>query len=470
MVEDNVMLGNQKIPIYGYVDVLVCGGGVAGIAAAVSAAKTGARTLLVERSGFLGGTATGSMMGLIVIPFRELVGFPRYFFEYLAKEHGAGLGEVVPWDTESYKLAAIELVVNAGVDVLLYTWISEPLVTDSKVQGVIIENKSGRQAILAKTVIDTSGDGDVAARAGADFTIGREQDGAMRPVTVMGRIGNVNLYRLKEWVDQHPEDVAQDPGRRVLDTESGIVRIDGFFSVVEEAKRRGILPPSVPINYLRFSGIMQPQHMEHAILINNSSRLYNVDGTNARDITQAEIEGRRQLRDITKVCQSLIPGFEDSFMIDTSSMLGVRETRRIKGLYTLGYDDIANHRSFDDSVAVMTSVDYGNAEIHGPEKGHEGSAQDVWARKMVLNLTKFEFPMRCLIPQGLSQLLVAGRCASVTHDADKFTRNMGPVSLMGQAAGTMAGMMAVKNETDWRNISVAELRQRLLDDGVPVSL
>jgi hypothetical protein len=468
--ESFIEIQNQSIPIAANVDVLVCGGGVAGIAAAVAAARTGAKTLLVERAGFLGGTATGSMMGLIVIPGRELTGFPREFFSRLSEDYGAGLGDVVPWDTEAYKLTALEMVLEAGAEVLLYTWISDPLVKDNRVEGIIIENKSGRQVILAKSIIDTSGDGDVSARAGVAFGKGREEDGAMRPVTVMGRFGNVNLPRLQDWIDANPEDMAQDDGRRVFDIKGGIVRIDGFFSKIEQAKKMGLMDPSTPINYLRFSGVVPPEQAEHANLICNSTRIYNVDGTNGADITRAEIEGRKQLRDIVKICQQLVPGFEKSYLVDTSSFIGVRETRRIKGRYTLTYEDISSKKQFSDSIAVMTSVDYGTAEVHSPDHAHEGSVNDQWARNMVLELTRFEFPVKCLLPEGFSNLIVAGRCCSMTHEVDKFARNMAPTGLMGQAAGTLGGIMAQKENADWENIPIEELRASLIEQGVPVSL
>jgi flavin-dependent dehydrogenase len=163
----HVALLKQELPITTRVDVLVCGGGVAGIAAAAAAARGGASTLLLERAGFLGGTATGSAMGLLVIPASELAGFPREFFTRLAREQGAGLGDVVPWDIEAYKWTAMDVLREAGVQVLLHTWVSEPIVVDDRVVGVVIENKSGRQAVLASAVIDATGDGDVAARSGA---------------------------------------------------------------------------------------------------------------------------------------------------------------------------------------------------------------------------------------------------------------------------------------------------------------
>jgi hypothetical protein len=465
-----ILITNESIPITKEVDVLVCGGGVAGIAAAVAAARSGAKTLLVERAGFLGGTATGSAMGLIVIPSSELRGFPREFFEKLNNEQGAGLGDVVPWDIESYKLLALDMLLEAGAEILLYTWVSRALITDGRISGVIIENKSGRQAILAKAVIDATGDGDVAASAGLEFSKGREEDGAMRPMTVMGRLGNIDTIAFKEFIETCPDDFSKDDGRRVVDIESGIIRIDGFFSLVERAKKEGVLDPSSPINYLRFSGVNPKNQARHGILICNTTRIYGVDGTNATDVTSAEIQGRRQLRDIVKLCRTYIPGFQNSLLIDTSAYIGVRETRRIKGQYTLTYEDILADKRFADSVCVMTSVDYGTAEIHGPDHAHEGSESDIWARKMSLDLIHFEFPLGCMLPLNLSNLIIAGRCVSMTHDVDKFARNMAPTALMGQAAGSLAALMSESESYDWHNIPIAILQERLEKQGVSVNL
>lgn len=470
IAQSQLSISDQTIPIFSRVDVLVCGGGVAGIAAAVAAARAGAKTLLIERAGFLGGTATGSAMGLIVVPASELSGFPREFFARLAAEHGAGLGDVVPWDIEAYKLTAMDMLLESGAEVLLYTMVSEPLVRDRQIEGVIVDNKSGRQAILAQVVIDSTGDGDVAARAGLPFVKGREEDGAMRPATVMGRIGNIDLHRFKAYVDANPQDFSQDDGRRVVDLEQGIVRIDGFFSVVEKAKQLGLLDAQAPLHYLRFSGVNRREHSDRALLICNSTRVYNVDGTDAAEITRAEIEGRRQLRQIVRLCRDLLPGFEHSFLVDTSAYLGIRETRRIRGRYTLSYADVAGGERFADSVAVMTSVDYGGAEVHGPDHGHEGSTEDLWARKLALKLMRFEFPLGCMIPAGFSRLVVAGRCASVTHDVDKFARNMAPTGLMGQAAGVFAAIMAREADADWSRLPLDAVRAHLEQLGLAVSL
>jgi hypothetical protein len=470
MASETIEVRGQRLPVAERVDVLVCGGGPAGIAAAVAAGRAGARTLLVERAGFLGGTATGAMMALIVIPFAQLTGFAREFFARLAAHRGIGAdGVVVPWDTEAYKLTAMEMVLECGAELLLYTWISDTIVRDGRVLGVVVENKSGRQALLADVVIDATGDADVAARAGVPFQLGRESDSAMRPVTVMGRFGNVDLPAFAAYIDSHPDDVVGDPGRNVLDFDTGIVRIDGFFAIVEEAKRRGIIDRDAPVNYLRFSGLVDPNLADRADVICNSTRVYGVDGTNARDLTRAEIEGRRQLQQIYAAVRELLPGFAHCTLTATSSYLGVRETRRIRGRYTLTYEDVAAGRRFDDALAVLASLDYGTAEIHGPEHGHEGSASDRWVQAMRLGMTAFELPARSLVPDGFTGLLTAGRCVSVTHEVDKFSRNMGPAALMGQAAGTLAAIIA-RDGADWDALPIERAQETLRRTGAHVHL
>ena len=158
-----------------------------------------------------------------------------------------------PGTFEAYKLTAMDMVLEAGADLLLHTWVSEPLVKDNRIEGVIIENKSGRQAIVAKVVIDTTGDGDVAARAGVPFSKGREEDGAMRPTTVMGRIGNIDLRRFKDYIDSHPEDFSQDDGRRVVDLDQGACpHLTAFSQPLKKQSKWNLIDASAPINYLRF--------------------------------------------------------------------------------------------------------------------------------------------------------------------------------------------------------------------------
>jgi hypothetical protein len=454
---------SEEIPIAGEFDVIVCGGGVAGVAAAACAARNGAHTLLIERSNVLGGTATGALMSLSVIPFNSAHGFPRELYQRISERGGLIKAEVTPWDPEGYKLAAAELVQASGVTLLLNTWVSAPLIEDGWLRGVFVENKSGRQAYLAKIVIDSSGDCDVAARAGVPYSVGRESDKGMRPLTVMGRLANVDLVRLSHYVKNNPDDFGKDDSRKVVDVERGIVRIDGFYSIVEKGKRDGIIEAKAPVNYLRFSGIVQGDPM-HTDLICNSTRIYGVDGTDARALTDAEIEGRRQLTGIVSTIKRYLPGFEKSYLIETSNQIGVRETRRVQGLYTLTDRDILDGATFEDSIAAMPSRDYGTVEVHGPDPG-EGGKGDRWAREMSLNTIFFEFPYRCLVPQGLQNVLVAGRCVSVSHDADRFVRNQVPAALTGQAAG-VAAAWCVKSGASCRQAPISEIQRSLRESGV----
>lgn len=447
----------KHIPISDDVDVLVCGGGPAGIAAAVSAGRSGAKAMLIERANCLGGTATSSLMALVNIRLEKMSGFPKEFFTELSKGQMAGIrGKSVIWDVEAYKILAERMVMDAGVKILLHTLASDVFIEDGEIKGVIVENKSGRQFIRAKVVVDTTGDGDIAFFSKVPFIKGRENDNAMRPMTVLGLFDNVNLKILKNYVDQNPNDLVADPIRCYCHLESGEMRYDGFYEAVNQAKARGLMRKETPINYLRMSALVPPKNVEHAPVIINSTRIYNVDGTNAQDISQAEIEGRKQLQEVYTSCRTFIPGFENSMWVSSSPYVGVRETRRISGQYTLSYEDIASHKTFQDTVAIMTTTDYGTAEVHGPDKGHEGSKDDSWARKLALDLTEFSFPLRCLLNNQVKNLVVAGRCASMTHDADKYMRNMIPMALTGQVAGQYAGMLAKDG-----SVSVQSLQKEL---------
>jgi hypothetical protein len=229
---------------------------------------------------------------------------------------------------------------------------------------------------------------------------------------------------------------------------------------VERAKEKGLMKKETPVNYLRLSAMVPPESVESAVAVINCTRIFNVDGTNAWELSRAEIEGRRQLKEIYDACRAFLPGFESCIWASTSPMMGVRETRRIVGRYTLTYEDIEGKVRFDDAVVRMTATNYGCAEVHGPDFGHEGSKNDKWAREMALDFIDFDFPLRSMLTNEIENLIVAGRCASMTHDADKFTRGMGMISLMGQVAGIYAGM-AVKGK-----VSFQELQSVLKSKGV----
>ena len=279
----------RELPVAREVDVLVVGGGISGLLAAVAAGRCGARTLVVERFGSLGGTGTAAMMNLFYVPYEMSRGLVRELFDRLIARGGAVPGEFVVYDPELYKVTALEMLAEAHVDVLLHTLVSDVVMDNEIIRGIVIENKSGRQVILSRVTVDASGDADVAARAGARHVKGREVDGKMRPMTLIFRMGGVEVPRLVEYVKAHPEDFSPDPLQCMLDIEHHMIRVFGFFRLVETAKANGELWPDC--YYFRVESVLP----ERGVLTVNATRVYGVDGTKAEDLSRAEIETRHQM-------------------------------------------------------------------------------------------------------------------------------------------------------------------------------
>jgi hypothetical protein len=336
----------------------------------------------------------------------------------------------------------------------------EPLLENREIRGVIIESKSGRQAILSERVIDASGDADVAIRSGVAHTKGRERDGMMRPMSVLFRIGGLDVKRVVEYAKGHPEQFTADPNMQVTDMEHGVVRLSGFFDIVAQAREKGELDRDC--HYLRLEGIQTTR----GIAFVNSTRVYAVDGTNVFDLTHAEIEARKQISQLMLFINRYIPGGESAYIIDTSANIGVRETNRIRGEYLMTEDDIANRKNYDDAIATLHRRHKPGQPMHSPDAG-EGSAKDRPSRNMQLPLYPFQVPYRVLLPKDVENLIVAGRCISVTHETDAFTRGMFCCMAFGQAAGSAAAL-SIKNKSPLREINPKELQASLRKQGVEI--
>src|SRR5438445_6845033 len=254
------------------VDVLVVGGGIAGVMAALASGRSGAATLLVERFGSLGGTGTAAMMNLFYVPYAASRGLVRELFDRLIARGGAIPGEFVVYDPELYKITALEMLAEAGVNVLLHTLVRDGILAGKTLRGIVVENKSGRQAILSRVTVDASGDADVAARAGAPFVKGREEDGKMRPMTLIFRMGGVDVARLVEYVKSRPDDFSPDPLQCMLDLDHHMIRVFGFFKLVEDAKARGELWPEC--YYFRAESVLPGR----GVLTVYATRAYGFDG------------------------------------------------------------------------------------------------------------------------------------------------------------------------------------------------
>jgi len=426
----------RELPVAYDADVLVVGGGIAGVMAAAAAGRTGARTLLVERFGSLGGTGTAAMMNLFYVPYAASRGLVRELFDRLIARGGAIPGDFVVYDPELYKVTALEMLAEADVRVLLHTLVGDVVLDGRTLRGIVVENKSGRQAILSRVAVDASGDADLAARAGAPYVKGRERDGKMRPMTLIFRLGGVDVPRLVEYVRAHPDDFSPDPLQCMLDLDRHMIRIFGFFKLVEQAKARGELWPEC--YYFRVESVLP----DRGVLTVNATRVYGVDGTSADDLSRAEIETRHQMIRLAAWARAHVPGFERSFILDSAHTIGVRETRRIRGEYVMTEDDILAGRRYDDVVAVDANQQNPREQGGHPPDGREGGPEDREARELVARMFVYEIPYRSLVPLEVDGLLVAGRCISVDHHADVYTRNQGSAMATGVAAGVAAAVAA----------------------------
>jgi len=320
-----------------------------------------------------------------------------------------------------------------------------------------VENKSGRWAILGKVIIDATGDGDLAAAAGAPFE--KREPEKLQPCSLMFRIGNVNIDKIRRFIKRHPESLLS-MNSRVRYMRRGKRRepeyfqkkyfvFHGFTNLIKEAREKGEY--HIPKDIVEFC--LLPREGE---VTTNMANVIAIDGTNALSLSKAEIEGRKRVIEAMNFLKKHVPGFENSYLIETAHHIGVRETRRIKGDYVLTKEDIIQNRKFDDGIAMcgyMIDIHHSKGELQQPFVDHGGPEKG------------FDIPYRCLLPKGVENLIVAGRCISTTFEAHGSIRVMVPCMAMGQAAGTAAAL-AVKEEVTPRQLDVQKLRKTLIDQGV----
>jgi glycine/D-amino acid oxidase-like deaminating enzyme len=430
----------REIEVRGEYDVLVVGGGGAGIAAGIAAARSGARTLLIERYGFLGGMATAGMVGYFCGFFttgtaKKLIvgGIAGSLLERL-KERSAvtakGASRVDPriaslrFNPELFKFVTEEYAVKNGVELLYHSFVTDVAWEQkgSRLSGVIVENKSGRCALLAKVIIDASGDGDVAFRAGVPCDIGDEK-GRLQTLTTMFRMIHVDVEKMQDLTTP----VVKEKLEEAVNTgEYGFKRPDG------------ILNPALP------SGLVSANIVSVPDLI----------ATDAWDLTRAEMEGRRQVLEYIKAFRRYLPGFEQAELSSFAPQIGIRETRRIQGLYALQEDDVLKGRKFDDAIALGAWP----IEMHDPE-----TRRIIW-KFLEKEDDYYTIPVRCLIPRGVENLLVAGRCLSASHVAHASARVIGPAFAMGEAAGVLAGQSVASNTVP-KEISPEKVQKELKQRG-----
>lgn len=420
------------------VDVVVLGGGPAGLGAAVAAARSGRSVLLVERYGFLGGNGTAAMVtnycGLYATvrgePQRVVTGVVDDVLSTLAEVGGLNEPQTTPsglvvqsYDTAALKYAADKVCLAAGVELLFHCFAVGAIVEDRRIRALLVESKSGRAAIVGRVFIDCSGDADLAAWAQAGVVKGGA-DGYIAYPTMMFRMGAVDGER------------AETVGIPLLRERAKDARIRGEHSFLRQS----------PIARAQAHAGEWRANMTQVTLDGGP-----VDGTNVEHLTRGEIIGRAQAIAAAAYLKKEIPGFEKSYLLEVAPQLGIRETRRLVGAYELTGDDVRSGRQFDDGIACSGWP----IEMHVL-----GGIQ--WAS--VGGRGYYDIPYRALLPREIDNLLVAGRCLSSSQEAQSSARVSGPCIAMGQAAGSAAAM-AIDTDRAVGRIDVGELRRALRDQG-----
>jgi 2-polyprenyl-6-methoxyphenol hydroxylase-like FAD-dependent oxidoreductase len=414
-------------------DVLVVGAGAAGCSAAITASRLGARTMLLDRLPFLGGTSTAVLDTFYAFytpgeRARRVVGgigwevVERLRAAGMAFErpntYGAGTG--VTYDPEVLKVVWERTAEDAKVEVLLHTWATGVKFHSHGAVGVRTWNKGGESWLDAGVVVDASGDADLCAMAGVAYDDARSTPN-LQALSTIFRVANVD-------VDAAAALPKQELWARMRQAaESGeytLPRLEGSWHRTPHA----------------------------GVITVHMTRIPNVDATDPEQLTRAEIEGRRQVREYHRFLRDRVPGFERSVLVATSPAIGVRESRRVIGDYRLTREDVLNARRFDDEIALCGA----------PIEEHATSADTRWV--YVPDGGVYGIPYRCLLPAGVEAMLVAGRCFSATHDAHASARSMATCMAMGQAAGTAAAL-AVTSKTTPRALPVGSLRDCLLEGG-----
>jgi hypothetical protein len=419
---------SEKIPVIDNPDVLVIGGGPAGIGAALSAARLGMKVTIIEQTNALGGIATSGLHGHICsyaaagrINERVVGGICHEFAEVTVKRgFGAYKGESsFDFEVEGFKLILEEMSQEAGITIYYYTQFSDVVVENGQIKYLIIQSKNGRQAFAPQMVIDCTGDADVAAKAGVPCDKGRAKDGATQPMTLMFQLGGVdnervNKFRYHKYKGKYN---AEDTYK--------------LSKVWKEAQANGDMEPFQ-------DGIMgwwfTPTRPDQLGI--NFTHIFGRDCTSTEDLTYATIEGRRQAYHTAEVYRKYIPGMENCWVSHCAALIGTRESRRIHGLYTITEQDLMAQKDFDDSIGYGSFfIDVHNCT--GPGMDHE-----TWHPPTGF---KYQIPLRALIPENISNLLVAGRCISCTHIALGSLRVMPQCVLEGEACGVTATLAIEKN-------------------------
>ncbi|MBC8873368.1 MAG: FAD-dependent oxidoreductase [Planctomycetes bacterium] len=434
----HVVVPEKKVEVMAEADVLVCGGGPAGVAAACAASRCGAKTVLIERWPFLGGMGTAALVNIWHLSDREKIVIRGIIEEAVERAErrnwirfrgSLNRHETHNFDPEGMKIVFHDMLEASGVRTICHLVAGEPIVEGGRIQGVLVDTKRGRRAILAKIVIDATGDGDVAAKAGAAFDYGRESDGLVQGATMMYRICGIDEAKVKS--------LSSDVARQVM-------------ADMREAAKTGKLPPFQPA-----FGI---GHVRNRCIPNMCPVAGNA--LDEEELTQLTIKGRRQVFAYWDWLRERLPGLENMAIEQTGASLGIRESRRVRGVKTLTGEMVLDAQKQPDTVGHG----FWMIDIHDPKGTGYTTWNDRGSHNMLPAGQSYHIPLgMCLNPQ-IPNLAVAGRCASSTHEAHSSVRLQSHVMVMGQGVGTAAAL-ALAGGQDMDQIDVKKLQTRLRADG-----
>lgn len=441
--ENHIIVGPEKIPVIWEGDVAVAGGGPGGLGAAIAAFRSGSSVFLIEQNGYLGGMCSygagmplgGAYPGLKTIGgiAEEILTMVRTAGKDAADvRHMPLFGDWYFHDSEFFKSMIAEYVLKMGLKVRLHTMFSDVIMDSARhVTGIIVDSKNGREAILAKTFIDATGDADICARAGARYEKG-DENGAMMGVTIVYNVGGVDVEKYMAYVKDDP-GLAKAVAK--AHSEGQLISDDDKLTSIH----KGMRPNSLFMNSVRVRGI---------------------DGTDADSLTKAELLGRVRMMEELEFLRRYIPGCENAYIMNSGSQVGIRDTRRIVGEDYLSKEDCLSLRKRPDQVILRCTGPFDNTT-----RGNE--------RKYVLNdidMTKwYDIPYGVIVPQDLDNVVVSGRTFSCHFMALTSSRGQALLMGLGQAAGTAAAM-ASKQDIAFKNVDVSALQKQLIADGCDLGI
>lgn len=448
-------------------DVIVVGGGISGVMAAITAANNGAKALVIEQYGFMGGMLTAAGVGPMMtyhVEDRQVIrgNTGRLIDRMVEKKKSPGHVQdtigytytVTPFDAEGMKHELELMLLESGADILYHTMLSDVKVSHGGIESITISNKSGLSELTAKVYIDATGDGDLSAWAGVEFTKGRQEDGACQPMTMNMKMSNVDIEAVKSFVKEHPEEFPFLKGNTGIVDKAPTLSISGYENIVKMGREDGSLD-------FNTEAILFFETNNPGEVIVNTTRIRGLDSTNPWDLTKAEIEGRRQVRTLERFLHERVRGFENAVLISSGPSIGIRGSRQIKGLYTLSLEDIVSAKTFEDVVA------HGGypVDVHHPD----GDDEVVKEEDNIKEGTMYSVPYRCLVNSQIRNLITVGRCISATFEAQGAIRTTPIVGAIAEAGG-VAAALAVKNEVKTSDINIKEMQDILLREGAYLKL